>query len=80
MAGRNVIAQEVQSMIGVGFQHAKSIVLLAEAPAETWKTIGARGRKRRMCQAEAARIRAAAEERIRLVDEDEPGNGESHGK
>lgn len=72
MAGRRVIAREIQSMLGLRFKVAESIVRLAEAPDGTVKQIGSRFTKRPMFAQEAKRIRAAAEERIRLVDEDEP--------
>lgn len=72
MVGRQVIAREIQSMHGIGFQVAMTIVRLAEQPDNVVRRIGPSGRKRAMFSQEAKRIRASAEERIRLVDEDEP--------
>jgi hypothetical protein len=76
---RRDLILEVQSMIEHGgWQVAKSIVLLAEAPDGTCKMIGPSGptaRRRRLRKIwhtnEARRLVAAAKERIALVDEGE---------
>jgi hypothetical protein len=69
MNKRDVIL-EVQSMLQHGgWQVAKRIVELAEAPAETYKRIPCGEKaKRPMGQAEAARLVAKARARIALVD------------
>jgi hypothetical protein len=62
------VIREVESMLDRGgYKVARSIVKLAEAPADTWRQVGGR-RKRPMSQSEAARIVAQARERIALVD------------
>lgn len=75
---RDVIL-EVQSMLGIGYQVAKSIVRLSEKTGEVFQQIGKKndghsgpGRRRRsMSNAEAKRIVDAAVERIALVDADD---------
>lgn len=54
-----------------GYQVCKSIVRLASEPAGTVRQIGPKvsGMRRPMLQVEAARLVAAARERIALVDE-----------
>jgi hypothetical protein len=68
---REDVIREVQSMITFGgYQVAKSIVKLADQPADTFKRIGSARAcfKRPMSQQEAARIVAKAKARIELVD------------
>lgn len=75
---RDVIL-EVQSMYGIGYQVAKSIVRLSEKTGDVFQQIGKKnderpgpGQKRRpMSNAEAKRLVDAARERIALVDTDD---------
>jgi hypothetical protein len=70
------VIREVMSMRGVGYQIAKAILKLSEAPPETFRSIGPTGsfarmfgHRRPMSQSEALRYVLAAKERIALVDE-----------
>lgn len=68
---RDVIL-EVQSMLGCGWQKAKTIVALADAAPGTLKRVNNSRPREYMTQTLAAKHVDAAKERIRLVDEDEP--------
>ncbi len=70
---RKAVLDELQSFLPGGFsryQQAKAIRDLAESPPGTFKTVGARSVRRRMSQAEAARLVDEAKRRIAVADED----------